>query len=93
MINMKFLVKLRHRVRIISVFIIASIAISVMILAVFLDNFYMSLLGSILIGITTTFGDLSIQGHLKEFSPSVFSGYSSGTGMAGVFGSCYFLLT
>lgn len=45
-----------------------------------------------MIGLATTFGDLTVQGHLKVFDPLVFSGFSSGTGFAGVFGASYYLI-
>lgn len=91
-LNLKFLVRILHRIRICIVFIIALLGVISMTLSVYTKNFWLSLFGTVLIGIATTFGDLTNQGLMKEFQPIVFSGYSSGTGCAGVTGSLYFLV-
>ena len=38
-------------------------------------------------GISFTIGELTMLGYLKGFGPKVVSGWSSGTGFAGLFGT------
>ena len=45
-----------------------------------------------MIGSSCSFGDTTLQGYLKCFKPEIVSGFSMGTGFAGVYGSIYWLL-
>lgn len=89
-LNLKLLVKVKHKTRIKIVFLLAFLGLSLLIYSLIIKNFICSLLGTISIGLATTLGDLTVSGHLKSFAPIIFSGYSSGTGFAGVFGASYY---
>ena len=49
------------------------------------------LVGVILVGTTSNFGESVILGYLKTFPPEIVGGWSAGTGLAGVFGSALYL--
>ena len=90
--NAKYLLKIHHKIRIaiaVAFFVIGVVSI---ILALNLMSFEISLAGSMLLGIGVSFGDANIQGFMKGFPAETFSGYASGTGGAGVFGSFYCLV-
>ena len=63
-----------------------------MILSISISNFILCLLGSTLLGVGTALGDSTLQGFIKGFDPKIISGYSSGTGFAGVSGAFYYLI-
>lgn len=54
-------------------------------------GFSICLIGTVLIGISTTLGDCTIIGFLKSLPPQLIGGWSSGTGMAGIFGTMTYL--
>jgi battenin len=55
-------------------------------------GFYTALVGSVICGSTQALGEAVILGYLKAFPSDLVSGWSSGTGMAGIMGSGSFLL-
>lgn len=55
-------------------------------------SFYMAVVGIILIGTSSAFGESIMLGYFKRFDPKVAGAWSSGTGGAGVFGSLSFVL-
>lgn len=55
-------------------------------------GFALAIIGSLLVGAFTGLGDCTVLGFMKVFPSIVVSGYASGTGMAGIFGSMYYLL-
>jgi battenin len=89
--NAKYLLQIHHKIRIgiaVSFFLIGVINIS---FALENENFFLCLFGCMLLGIGGAIGDANIQGFIKGFPSETFTGYSSGTGGAGVFGSYYYL--
>jgi hypothetical protein len=51
------------------------------------------MIGCLFLGLGTSLGGLIVLGFIKCFPPIVFSGFSSGTGFAGLFGAtCYLFL-
>ena len=54
-------------------------------------GFFLSLLGSLMIGISCSLGESVVLGFLKSFPSKLVSGWSSGTGMAGVGGAGLYL--
>jgi len=68
-------------------------------------GFFIALFGTLVIGTASTLGEsvnigknISLlyawlsKGFLRAFPPEYVSGYSSGTGMAGVYGTLYYIL-
>ena len=43
-------------------------------------------------GLSCTVGNQTILGFIKTLNPKVISGYASGTGFAGIFGSVFFFV-
>ncbi len=91
LINSKYLVKIKHKTKILIISHFFIIGIIIIKLSVYVNLFWLCLFGTILFGVAKSFGDMVIQGFIKGFPPKTFGGYCSGTGMAGVFGSCYYL--
>lgn len=90
--NAKYLLKIHHKIRIAVAVAFFMIGVLAIIFALRKDSFNLSLFGSMLLGIGVSFGDANIQGFMKGFPAETFSGYASGTGGAGVFGSTYYLI-
>jgi battenin len=55
-------------------------------------NFWISITAIIAIGGACSFGESLLLGYMKNYPSSVTGGWASGTGMAGVGGSAYYLL-
>lgn len=55
-------------------------------------GFYLALLGTLAIGIGCSFGEIVFLGFLRGFPPDYVSGYGAGTGLAGIYGTAYYLL-
>jgi hypothetical protein len=65
-----------------------------LLLVAFAVNFWMALVGIIMCGLSSTFGENTTLGYLHCRSKSLLTAWSSGTGFAGVSGaSLYLLLT
>jgi len=103
LLNAKFFLHINHNIKIIIAASGFTIGYLVMIGAGYLhsDNpeeshdgwgFTLSLIGSLIVGSCVGLGDCTVLGFMKVFPSIVVSGYASGTGMAGVFGSFYYLL-
>ncbi len=54
-------------------------------------GFFLSLVGSVMIGISCALGESVVLGFLKSFPSKLVTGWSSGTGMAGVGGAGLYL--
>ena len=91
-INSRYLIKILHRKKIASAMYINMTGLLIMILSIFFENFFFCLIGSTLLGIGCALGDSTLQGFIKGFDPKIISGYSSGTGFAGVSGAFYYLI-
>jgi battenin len=61
-------------------------------LSVWVNSWGLCLFGVIVIGTSSSFGESVLLGHMRKYSPDIVSGWSSGTGMAGVGGSLGYLL-
>ena len=55
-------------------------------------NFWLSIFAIVAIGGACSFGESLLLGYMKNYPATVTGGWSSGTGMAGVGGSLYYLL-
>ena len=89
-INSKYLVKIRHKIRILVASILIITGILFIMLSIFVNIFFISIIGTIFVGLGTSFGSITILGFIKGFDPDIVVGFSSGTGFAGVFGSIYY---
>jgi len=61
-------------------------------LSVWLSSWALCLVSVVVIGTSSSFGESVLLGHMRKYSPDIVSGWSSGTGMAGVGGSLGYLL-
>ena len=76
-------------------FIFAAVVFSLSYAALALSvrvSFFVSIVSIVVIGGACSVGESIILGYLKNYPASVTGGWSSGTGMAGVGGSLYYLL-
>ena len=88
----KFALKWKHRHKLSGVIGFWLLGILLIFIAKKLYLFTLVLFGCILLGFATTIGGLVILGFIKCFPPIVFTGFSSGTGAAGLFGSLFYLI-
>jgi hypothetical protein len=94
-INSKYLIKISHKKRIFAVLTISSIGFTVIAVSNMATSswgFYTALLGSSLCGSMAALGEAVNIGFLKVFPSETISGWASGTGMAGIFGSLLFIV-
>jgi len=61
-------------------------------LSVWVNSWALCLVAVIIIGTASSFGESVLLGHMRKYSPDIVSGWSSGTGMAGVGGSLGYLV-
>jgi len=61
-------------------------------LSVWLGSWALCLVSVVLIGTASSFGESVLLGHMRKYPPEIVSGWSSGTGMAGVGGSLGYLV-
>eukprot|EP00026_Physarum_polycephalum_P009750 Phypoly_transcript_09884.p1 GENE.Phypoly_transcript_09884~~Phypoly_transcript_09884.p1 ORF type:complete len:452 (+),score=46.46 Phypoly_transcript_09884:157-1356(+) len=61
-------------------------------LSVWIEAWWLCLVSIVVIGTSSSFGESVLLGHMRKYSPDIVSGWSSGTGMAGVAGSLGYLL-
>lgn len=61
-------------------------------LSVWVDSWALCLVSVVVIGTSSSFGESVLLGHMRKYSPDIVSGWSSGTGMAGVGGSLGYLV-
>lgn len=54
--------------------------------------FSIAILGTLIVGCFTGLGDCTLLGYMKIYPPEILSGYASGTGFAGIFGTLYYLV-
>lgn len=88
--NARFFIKFKHRSRILAAIFFYLSGIGVILLSLSLVNFWLSLLGCLVLGIGTSLGDTTNQGFMKAFNPRIVVGWSSGTGFSGLFASSYY---
>jgi len=55
-------------------------------------GFYLALFATLIIGIASAFGESVNLGFLRGFPPDYVSGFSAGTGLAGIYGTGYYIL-
>lgn len=94
-INSKYLLKVRHvgKIRTVVCFqLTAYIVIGLSTRITEKWGFYLAILGSMVMGMASSLGEVTIVGFLKGFDPQIISGWGSGTGFAGVFGAGYNLI-
>ena len=96
--NSRYLLRFRHAVKIIWVVCAWILGFGVFFFAYLLVGkqdtlgFLMSLFAALIIGGFTSVGRTTIVGFLKTFEPESISGFSSGTGLAGISRSTLYLL-
>lgn len=61
-------------------------------LSVWISSWALCLVSVVIIGTSSSFGESVLLGHMRKYSPDIVSGWSSGTGMAGVGGSLGYLV-
>jgi battenin len=95
-VNGKFLIKVKHlhRIMLNSCFMLSGFLI-ISFACTYNQNeasFYLSLLSSVLMGITCALGESTVLGFCKAFPSTIVGFFGSGTGFAGVFGSGIILI-
>jgi len=94
-INSKYLLHFRHKSKILSVAIAWTVGNLLYASAFYIDNnslaLTIALTSTLIIGAFTSVGDCTIIGFMKALPPDVISGYSSGTGFAGISGTALYL--
>lgn len=90
--NTRFLIKIKHKYKNWATIIIWVISIGFLLLSKFCKVFALSILASVLVGLGTGMGDITVLGFMKCFPPIIISGYSSGTGMSGIVGASLYLI-
>lgn len=55
-------------------------------------GFYLALISSMFVGVSSSIGESLIVGFLKGFPSHLIAGWSSGTGFAGVYGSGFYII-
>eukprot|EP00331_Platyophrya_macrostoma_P034167 CAMPEP_0176450396 /NCGR_PEP_ID=MMETSP0127-20121128/27121_1 /TAXON_ID=938130 /ORGANISM="Platyophrya macrostoma, Strain WH" /LENGTH=245 /DNA_ID=CAMNT_0017838063 /DNA_START=15 /DNA_END=752 /DNA_ORIENTATION=+ len=94
-VNSRYLLKIRHVVKIGMVVCLQLSAYTIIgcsTLATEKWGFFVAIFGSMIMGMASSLGEVTIVGFLKGFEPEIISGWGSGTGFAGVFGAGYNLL-
>jgi len=89
-VNSKYLLKIKHLNKIRAMVVLCSISYLCVGLSHLIQSkfgFFLSLFGSVIMGISGTLGEQTILGFLKGFAPELIAGWASGTGFAGVFGA------
>ena len=89
---MSYLVQFKHTTRIILMTGSSIFGLLLMIFSLVIDKFIFCLIGLPFIGLSQTLGSTTIFGFLKAFDPITASGFTSGTGFAGISGTLLFLL-
>lgn len=60
--------------------------------SVWIGSWALCLVSIVIIGTSSSFGESVLLGHMRKYDPDIVSGWSSGTGMAGVGGSLGYLV-
>ncbi len=102
MVNSRYLIKTSYRIGIIFLtfyFLLGYISLFLLLNAIDGDStmnkesvFYLSLIPSFIMGTGSAFGEAVVLGYLRNFPKNLVSGWSSGTGLAGVTGALITLL-
>ena len=69
----------------------AALTVGGTVLLAFSTSFIIALVAIVSVGGASSFGESVLLGYLNKFAPKLVSGWSSGTGMAGVGGSLLYL--
>lgn len=88
----RFLVKYPHKSRIIATIFFIILGICTIIFAIYSLSFGVAIAGSIFLGIGTILGASTNLGFLKAFPPETVTGWTSGSGLAGVLASLLYLV-
>ena len=92
-INVKMLLKIKHRNKINFASLCLVVCYIVLLLCFFFGNeyknglFVSSLFASVIIGSQSSLGDLTIYGFLKALPSKAFNGFAAGAGFSGVIGA------
>ena len=95
LVNARYLLKIKHLYRLYLLLFIASFGFLFLSIATTAKDFYgflLALLSSIFVGLSGAIGESLVLGFLKSFPSHLVVGWSSGTGLAGVYGSGFYLL-
>lgn len=91
-INTRFLFKFRHKTRIWMAVTMWALSCILNIIAYLTNQFWLSIIGTLLVGVGNGIGDGTNYGFMKCFPPIILSGFASGTGMSGIIGSLIYLI-
>lgn len=91
-LNTRYLVRFRHKTRIWMAVGMWALSCLFNIIAYLTNQFWLSIIGTLLVGVGTGIGDGTNYGFMKCFPPIIVSGFSSGTGMSGIVGSSIYLV-
>ena len=86
-LNSGFLLKVKHRHKLLATIVLWSVSIGLFILARYLRLFVLTLLASLIAGAGTSLGEVTILGFMKCLPPLIISGFSTGTGLGGFLGA------
>ena len=91
-INAKYMLKIRHRIKNLLVVACFSVGILLMIIAFWKQWFAFTLFSMIFFGMGTSLGEGNNLGFLKGFPSEIYAGYTAGTGLSGLIGSTFYFL-
>jgi battenin len=81
-----------HRVRLLACVVLLTLGLLIVSLSIYVrGGFYVAILGIVFIGIFSSWGESILLGYLNFFPPTLTGAWSSGTGMAGVGGTAFYL--
>ncbi len=81
-----------HRVRLLACVVLLTLGLLIVSLSIYVrGGFYVAILGIVFIGIFSSWGESILLGYLNFFPPAITGAWSSGTGMAGVGGTAFYL--
>ena len=90
-LNIKFFLNVKHKYKIWLTISLWCISICLLVISKLKNNFWLSLLGAVFVGIGEILGECTIIGFMKCFPPIMVSGYSTGTGVSGIISAILYL--
>lgn len=95
-LSFQFFTNIRHKVKIYVVCVLGAITMFTFALAFYVPSKSLGMglvvLSALFFGMHFSIAEVTVQGFLKAFKPEVVSGYSTGTGIAGIMGGSLYLL-
>ena len=91
-INAKYLLNIRHRIKNLIVVACFCIGVVSMLIAYWKNIFILTLVTMLFFGIGTSLGEANNLGFLKGFPAETSAGYTTGTGLSGLLGTVFYFL-